>query len=101
MTRYFRLLNEFLLNRNGANDSSNTALSIAIANNDDYILGRLLSVSCYADPEFKINKTKMINAIGSNIGRKCDSNITYSNLYPVNGVIVNWHFSNCQLSYIK
>lgn len=90
-----------MLNRNGANDSSNTALSIAITNNDDFILGRLLSVSCYADPEYKINKKKLVNAIESNIGRKFDSNITYSNLYPVNGVIVNWHFSNCQLPYIR
>ncbi|KAG4071917.1 hypothetical protein HA402_006078 [Bradysia odoriphaga] len=90
-----------ILLENGASDSSNTALSIAVANNDDYILGRLLSVSCYADPEFKINKKKMLNAFESNIGRKSDSNVTYSNLYPVNGVIVNWHFSNCQLPYIK
>lgn len=95
------MTNFCLLNRNGANDSSNTALSIAIANNDDYILGRLLSVSCYADPEFKINKKKLVNAFESNIGRKFDSNITYSNMYPVTGVIVNWHFSNCQLPYIK
>lgn len=91
------------LYRHGANDEQSSALAIACGNNDDDIIGSLLSKKAHADPEYKINKNKLDNSLDKHVGKSMSTstNITYSNIFPTNSVMVNWHFPSCQLSYIK
>lgn len=78
---------------------------IACTNNDDRILGRLLSRQAHADPEYKINKQRMDTCLDKNVAGAMTAtatrNITYSNIFPTNAVMIDWHLSNCQLNHVK
>lgn len=111
LLRYDKLTTQFFLfetdgfcfYRHGANDEQSSALAIACSNNDDNIIGSLLSKKAHTDPEYKINKNKLDNSLDKHVGKSMSTstNITYSNIFPTNSVMVNWHFPSCQLSYIK
>lgn len=104
--------------RYNAHADIGTALSIACTNQDDRILGRLLARQAHTDPEYKINKAKLDHSLerhvsGGSGGTQPGSgggaastgttgrNITYSNIFPTQAVMVNWHLDNCQLAHVK
>ncbi|CAG9859264.1 unnamed protein product [Phyllotreta striolata] len=92
-----------LLLKNGARDDECKALSIAVDNNDETLIAKLLSIKAHPDPEYKINKkamTENVNSsqftIFSNV-----SNLTYSSLFPNTPTMINWHNQKCNLTQIK
>ncbi|CAH1175605.1 unnamed protein product [Phaedon cochleariae] len=92
-----------LLLKYGARDDDCKALSVAVDNNDEALIAKLLSTKAHPDPEFKINKkamTENVNSsqftIFSNI-----TNLTYSSLFPNTPTMINWHNQKCDLTQIK
>lgn len=92
--------------RHDAREDIATALSIACTNNDDRILGRLLARQAHTDPEYKINRHRLDTGLDRQVASGAHSatgarNITYSNIFPTNAVMINWHLDNCQLAHVK
>lgn len=83
----------------GARDDESSALSIAIQNNDETIISRLLAIKAHSDPDYKINK-KAISSLGTDF-RPILENLTFSSLFPNTPTMINWHSNNFRLSILR
>ncbi|CAG9769543.1 unnamed protein product [Ceutorhynchus assimilis] len=92
-----------LLLKRGARDDECKALGVAVANKDETLIAKLLSIKAHPDPEFKINKKAMTENINSShITMFANvSSLTYSSLFPNTPTMINWHNQKCGLTEIK
>ncbi|XP_075215251.1 leucine-rich repeat kinase [Lycorma delicatula] len=91
-----------LLLKHGARDDDCKALSVVVANQDDILTAKLLSIKAYPDPEHRINKKAMSEHIpASNTQFSALQSLTYSNMFANTPVMINWHCQRCQLSQIR
>ncbi|XP_037942769.1 leucine-rich repeat serine/threonine-protein kinase 1 isoform X2 [Teleopsis dalmanni] len=92
---------ELLLNH-GARDDNGTALSVAIAAEDEAILNRLLSKRIHPDSDYKINKKGLPTPVEVKVFLPSASNISYSTMFPNVPTIIDWHNNtNVQLPFIR
>ncbi|KAL1122208.1 hypothetical protein AAG570_003613 [Ranatra chinensis] len=82
-----------LLLRFNAHDHDCKALSVAITNKDDILIAKLLAIKAHMDPEYGINKKAMSEAV--------NKGLTFTSILANTPVMVNWHGSSAQLSYIR
>ncbi|XP_055623482.1 leucine-rich repeat serine/threonine-protein kinase 1 isoform X2 [Toxorhynchites rutilus septentrionalis] len=89
-----------LLLKYGAKDDQSIALSMAIENEDEQIICRLLSIKAHADPDYKINKKAFAQETEYS-SLPIVGSFTYNSLFPSTPTMVNWHSNNCYLPAIK
>lgn len=92
-----------LLVRHGARDDECKALVIAIRQQDEVTVSKLLALKTHPDPEYKINKKALdvipVTQFGT-LGFAGVGSVTYSSLFPTTPVMVNWHGQKC-LDHIR
>ncbi|CAH1285512.1 unnamed protein product [Diabrotica balteata] len=92
-----------LLLKHGARDDECKALAVAVENNDETLIAKLLSTKAHPDPEYKINKKAMTENVNSSQFTIFSNvtNLTYSSLFPNTPTMINWHNQKCNLTQIK
>ncbi|ALC46696.1 Lrrk [Drosophila busckii] len=92
-----------LLLKYDARDDNGTAISIAIASEDEALLSRLLARRVHPDSDYKINKKGLPTPLEVNVFQPSASNIAYSAMFPNVPTIVDWHSLtvNVQLSFVR
>ncbi|XP_056637900.1 leucine-rich repeat serine/threonine-protein kinase 1 isoform X1 [Diorhabda sublineata] len=92
-----------LLLKHGARDDECKALAVAVNNNDETLIAKLLSTKAHPDPEYKINKKAMTENVNSSQFTIFSNvtNLTYSSLFPNTPTMINWHNQKCNLTQIK
>ncbi|XP_017968519.1 leucine-rich repeat serine/threonine-protein kinase 1 isoform X2 [Drosophila navojoa] len=92
-----------LLLKFGARDDNGTAISVAIASEDEALLSRLLARRVHPDSDYKINKKGLPTPVEVNVFQPSASNISYSAMFPNVPTIIDWHSvnMNVQLPFVR
>ncbi|KRF83412.1 leucine-rich repeat serine/threonine-protein kinase 1 isoform X2 [Drosophila virilis] len=92
-----------LLLKFGARDDNGTAISVAIASEDEALLSRLLARRVHPDSDYKINKKGLPTPVEVNVFLPSASNISYSAMFPNVPTIIDWHSlsMNVQLPFVR
>ncbi|XP_062127004.1 LOW QUALITY PROTEIN: leucine-rich repeat serine/threonine-protein kinase 1 [Drosophila sulfurigaster albostrigata] len=92
-----------LLLKFGARDDNGTAISVAIASEDEALLSRLLARRVHPDSDYKINKKGLPTPLEVNVFLPSASNISYSAMFPNVPTIIDWHSlsMNVQLPFVR
>ncbi|XP_059217831.1 leucine-rich repeat serine/threonine-protein kinase 1 isoform X2 [Stomoxys calcitrans] len=91
-----------LLLKYGARDDNGSALSVAVASEDEAILNRLLAKRVHPDSDYKINKKGLPTPVEVKVFLPSATNISYSTMFPNTPVIIDWHNNtNVQLPFVR
>ncbi|XP_022818770.1 leucine-rich repeat serine/threonine-protein kinase 1 [Spodoptera litura] len=88
-----------LLLQHGATDPHCRAIRECARHGLTELLAKLLATKAYPDPDYKLNKSTISEALFSD--RAGDSTLTYSALCPSTAVMVNWRELRAQLATIR
>ncbi|CAH0698418.1 unnamed protein product [Spodoptera exigua] len=88
-----------LLLQHGATDPHCRAIRECARHGLTELLAKLLATKAYPDPDYKLNKSTISEALFSD--RAGDSALTYSALCPTTAVMVNWRELRAQLATIR
>ncbi|CAH0599523.1 unnamed protein product [Chrysodeixis includens] len=88
-----------MLLQHGASDPHCRAIRECARHGLTELLAKLLATKAYADPDYKLNKSTISEALFSD--READSALTYSALCPTTAVMVNWRELRAQLATIR
>lgn len=88
--------------RYGARDENGTALSVAVASEDESLLNCLLAKRVHPDSDYKINKKGLPTPVEVKVFMPSATNISYSTMFPNTSVIIDWHNNtNVQLPFVR
>ncbi|KAJ8705805.1 hypothetical protein PYW08_012851 [Mythimna loreyi] len=88
-----------ILLQHGATDPHCRAIRECATHGLTELLAKLLATKAYPDPDYKLNKSTISEALFSD--RDGDSALTYSALCPTTAVMVNWRELRAQLATIR
>ncbi|XP_063898869.1 leucine-rich repeat serine/threonine-protein kinase 1-like [Helicoverpa armigera] len=88
-----------LLLQHGATDPHCRAIRECSRHSLTELLAKLLATKAYPDPDYKLNKSMISEALFSS--RSGDSALTYSSLCPTVAVMLNWRELRAQLATIR